>query len=98
MLKERDLPDRKRLSSYNTFSIQFLSQGYQNQQQLSCQSKSEESCCSPGTLQHLFGKAGSTFVATRSIVLGERVKVLWRSVALSIQPKLFTAKNANDAK
>ena len=37
-------------------------------------SKSEESCCWLGTLQHLFGKAGSTFVATQSTVREERVK------------------------
>jgi hypothetical protein len=44
----------------------FKVQGYWIQQQLSCQSKSEESCCWVCTLEHVFGKVDSTFVATQS--------------------------------
>jgi hypothetical protein len=38
--------------------------------------KLEESCCWMCTLEHVFGKTGSTFVTTKAPNLERRVKVL----------------------
>ncbi len=72
------------------------------QQQLSCQSKSEESCCWLSTRQHVFGNAGSTFVTTERTFLEKGIKVLRRSAInnqqSAVSHNLFTATDAKGAK
>jgi hypothetical protein len=57
-----------------------VSRGCSKQEQLSCQSKSEGELLLVSTRQHLFGKAGSTFVSVQAPSQRERIKVLRRSV------------------